>query len=231
MGKDARFFTFPVELLRGAFTDKSIFCFDAISYALFSRCKEYDESPKEAFEFFGVHGEYDSTIKRGRAVAKSFPNSPLVSVNKDILFDFMNNPKTDFEIAVFCAFCGLRSIIGTKPFVKTNNGLLLARMFGFRSVGELEAFQPKPPYFDSYFSTAQKIRYQLTEKIIKNELCLSWGLKSYADHSRGFYASFNLEFETLVRYAENSRKSTLLKRKRETEKETVKKVKHQLKNG
>lgn len=250
MGKEARFFTFPVELLRGAFTDirgvcdvcpitglslkckpftdiRGV-CYDALAYAIYIRCKGYNETPDEAFEYFGITGNADDAFKRGQELYDSFDRPVLVSVNKDIIFDFYQNPKTDFEIAVFCAFCGLRSIIGTKPYVKTNNALLLARMFGYRSLEDFEALREKPPYYIAYFSTAQKVRYQLTEKIIKNELSLSWGLKYYSNQSKGFYASFKMEFDALVLHAEKNRKSTLLRQQQDEQKQVIERVKKQI---
>ncbi|WP_169704751.1 hypothetical protein [Runella slithyformis] len=146
----------------------------------------------------------------------------------DIIFDFYKKPKSDFDKAVFCAFCGLRSIIGTKSYVKTNNGLLLARMFGYRSTAEFAVVKQKPAYFKSHFSTAQKVRYQLTEKIIKRELSLSWGLKYYSNQSKGFYVSFSMDFESLVTHAEKSRKSTLLKQKEEAQKQIIERVRKQI---
>jgi len=228
MGEHTRFFTFPVELLRGAFTDIEGVCSKAISYAVFVRCKDYEESPEEAFGYFGINGNSHATVMQGKEVYESLYNPPLTSINKDIIFDFYKNPKSDFDKAVFCAFCGLRSIIGTKSYVKTNNGLLMARMFGYRLAAEFTAVKQKPAYYKSHFSTAQKIRYQLTEKIIKRELSLSWGLKYYSNQSKGFYVSFSMDFESLVTHAEKSRKSTLLKQKEEAQKQIIERVRKQI---
>lgn len=223
-----RFITFPVELLRGAFTDIKGICSNAIYYAVFIRCKDYGESPKVAFEYFGITGNYDASMKQGQELHDSLHKPPLTSVNIDIIMDFLHNPKSDFEKAVFCAFCGFRSIIGTKPYVKTNNGMLLVRMFGYRSTKDFEAVRQKPAYYKAHFSTPQKIRYQLTEKIIKHELSLFWGLKYYSNQSKGFYVSFSMDFESLVTQAEKSRKSTLLQKQREEQKQVVERIKKQI---
>jgi hypothetical protein len=227
---EARFFTFPVELLRGAFTDIKCVCYDALAYTVYLRHKDYEETADRAFKYLGWGKVTDSRLyfNRGKVLYDSFDRPPLVSVKKEVIIDFWLNPKTDFEIAVFCAFCGLRSIIGAKPFVKTNNGLLMARMFGFRSLGDFEALREKPPYYVAYFSTAQKVRYQLTEKIIKNELSLNWGLKCYSNQSKGFYASFKMEFDALVLHAEKSRKATLLRQQQEEQKRVIEQIKKQV---
>lgn len=225
---DTRFFTFPVELLRGAFDDIAGVCSDAMNYAIYVRCKDYNEAPDEAILFFGITGNVNASFTRGEELYDSFTRPVLVSVNTAIVFDFMENPKTDFEIAVFCVFCGLRSIIGTKPYAKTNNGLLLARMFGYSSVKEFEALKEKHSYYLDNFSTAQKIRYQLTKKIIRNELVLTWGLKYYSSQSKGFYASFKLGLDALMLYAEKSRKSTQLKQQQAEQKQIIEQVKKQI---
>lgn len=225
---NARFFTFPIELLRGAFTNMGRVCSDAIDYAVYLRCKEHRKPPDEALEYFNIKGNANTIFNRGKELYDSFDRPPLVSVGKDVIWEFYKNPKTDFEIAVFCAFCGLRSIIGIKPFVKTNNGLLMARMFGYRSIAEFEALREKPPYYNSYFSTAQQIRYQLTEKIIRNELSLSWGLNYYSNQSKGFYVSFKMEFNALVLHTEKSRKATLLRQQQEEQKRVIEQIKKQV---
>jgi hypothetical protein len=234
MRHETRFFTFPVELLRGAFTNIKDVCHNAINYAVYSRCKYYDETPKDAFGFFGITGNPNATFDRGKQLYDSCNRPVFVSVNMDVVFDFIKNPKTPFEIAVFCAFCGLRSIIGTKSHVKTNNGLLMARMFGYATAKEFEAMRQKPNYYKEFFEVKDKrkqkerLRYRLTEKIIKNELRLRWGLKYYSNQSKGFYVSFSLEFEALVLRAEKSRKSTLIRQKEQEEKEIINRVKRQV---
>lgn len=234
--REAHYFTFPVELLRVAFIPKvtgnvtGIFrtCDDAINYAVFVRCKDYKLTPIEAFTFFGITGNADASFARGEELFNSFGRPVLVSIAKGILFEFMRNPKTDFEICVFCAFCGLRSIVGTKSFVKSNNSLLLARIFGYTTAGEFEKLEMKPAYYELHFSTNQKVRYQLTDKIIKNELMLNWGLKYYSNQSKGFYISFSLDFEDLVMYVEKSRKSILLKQQQQEQRQIIERVKKQV---
>jgi hypothetical protein len=234
MGQETKYFTFPVELLRGAFANIAGVCFDAINYAVYVRCKDYDETPDDAFKFFGISGNTNAAFTRGEVLYNSFVRPVLVSVNKAIVFDFMENLKTDFEIAVFCAFCGLRSIIGTKPYVKTNNGLLIARMFGYATAKEFEALGQKPKYYQDFFCVKdltklkERLRYQLTEKIITKELVLSWGLKCYSNRSKGFYASFKLEFEELVVYAEMGRKSNLLRQQQQEQRQVAERIRQQV---
>lgn len=240
--KKVRYFTFPVELLRKAFIQKTgdklsgieLLCDDAKNYAVYVRCQQEEETPAEAFEFFDITGKPDEAFSRGRELYDSFTRPVLVSVNTSVILDFLYNPKTDFDIAVFCAFCGIRSIIGTKSYASTNNGLLLARMFGYATTNEFEVLNPKPKYYQDFFEAEDKtkqkerIRYQLTERIIRKELEFNWGLKYYSKQLKGFYVSFKLNFSTLVHCAETKRKSNILKQKRAEKKQIIEEVKRQL---
>jgi hypothetical protein len=75
----------------------------------------------------------------------------------------------------------------------------------------------------SFFSN----RYQLT-KII-NELKSNWGLVYYSRNIRGSYVSFKIDFESLVRIAENAKKTNKLKREKAIENDIIKKVKDSMK--
>ena len=229
MREEVRYFTFPIELLRDAFFNIGDVCFGAIAYAVYARSQQYQEgSPEEAFKFFGISGDVGVIFKRGQELYGGFTKPVLVSVRKDIVFDFCLNRKTDFEIAVFCAYCGIRSVIGVKAYVKTNNGLLIARMFGYATAKEFEALNPKPRYYQDFFRNKRTIAYQLNKKIIQNELEFGWGLKYYSNHLRGFYVSFALEFEELVLHAEKERKSTLLEQQQQAKRQVVVRVRRQL---
>lgn len=240
MREEGSYFTFPLELLRRAFILKvkgnklsgiEWLCEDAINYTIYVRCKDYDKTPDEVFKYFRITGNPNAAFERGKQLYDSFTRPVLISVHKSIIFDFFKNPKTDFEIAVFCAFCGLRSIIGGKSYVKTNNGLLMARMFGYATAGEFEKLEIKPTYYNLHFLTKQKVRYQLTERIIRNELSLYWGLKYYSSQSKGFFISFTLDFEDLVTCVEKKRKSTILKLQQQEQKKIIERVKRRVLEG
>ncbi len=229
---DVKYMTFPIELLKNAFTDVRGVVSNAMDYAFYVKYKELGsiEDTKQYFGLDGFFSEvlYEPCLNNGEAVFNSFENPPLTSINVSTLYNFLLYEKEEFEIAVFCAFCGLRSIIGTKPYTKTTNEYLMARMFGFRSKDELLRCEPKPEYHQKFLSNPQKIRYQLTEKIIKNELIIDWGLNYYSNRSRGFFVSFKLDFEVLVQIAEKSRKSIIKQKHKEEQRLIIQKVIHNL---
>ena len=206
---ETRFMTFPVALLKDAFTDIKKVCNNAMKYAIYSKAQSVGVA--ESFKFFGVSyakaENYESAYQSGKVLYDSFEGSasPMVSVNKDILFQFIQQPKTEFEIAVFCAFCAVRSIIGKKQYAKTNNNFVLARLLGYRSFDEFEiSGGADSAYYQKYFSTDKKLRNNLTDKIIKYSLVLGWGLNYYSGRNRGFYISFELPAKDLKLLAEKT---------------------------
>ncbi len=230
MEKNTVYFTFPLAILRWAFTDISKVCGNAMDYAFYVKYAEVEDI-KEAERFLQItFGDKEATLKDGKTLFDKYgQNCTMVSVNKDIVFEFYKNPKTEFEIATFLAFCGLRSILGVKAYTKTNNEHLMARMAGYGTYREFEeaGVDSDIEYFVS-LATPQKIRYQLTEKIIRQELCLNWGLKYYSSRNRGFYFSFNIDLVDLILVAEKQRKSNRLKEQKAKEVEAMKTAKNRL---
>lgn len=203
-----KYVTFPVALLKDAFVDIEKVCKNAVNYAIYSKAKTVD-GMEEALRYYRIINHnctIENLYEECQILHDSFEglSSPMVSLNRDTLIQFMNQPKSEFEIAVFCAFCGIRSIIGKKQYVKTNNNFLIARMFGCRSMEEFDKLEIKPNYWYWYFSTDKKMRNNLTDKIIKYSLVLDWGLKYYSGRNRGFYISFELQASDLKLLAEKT---------------------------
>jgi hypothetical protein len=185
---------------------------------------------KDAIDFFGLSISDDLRTNIANYNLQFNSSWAMVSINKDIVIDFVKNigGKSDFDIAVFLAYCGLRSILGNKTYTKTNNEHLMARMAGYNTYDDYKKSGARIDYFETNFSTVQKIRYQLTQKIIEKELMLKWGLKYYSSNSRGFYFGFNIEFRDLVRGVELSKKTIKVKQLKKTNAEIIRDVKSKL---
>lgn len=141
-------------------------------------------------------------------------------VNIDTLFNFLNNEKTDFEIMQFLTFIGIKSILGTKPYIKTNYGLIFARAFGYNSVKDVPKalYKEIQPIYNQYEKRWHRDK-------IKNELEYSWNLKTYSNNTRGFYVSVDSKcsLEALALVGESSKqKNKDLKRKNEKKQATIK---------
>lgn len=107
---------------------------------------------------------------------------PYPMVSKNLLFDFRDNDKTEAEIMRFAAFIGIRSILCTKPYAKTNKGLILARMFGYsRPITDPATLSPATAELYRKYS----VRYHFDK--LMNDLQTDWGIITYAQHTRGIW--------------------------------------------
>lgn len=57
----------------------------------------------------------------------------LVTIKTDMMFDYLNNKKTAYEIDIFACYLGIRSILGKKEFCYTTRNMILCRMIGCKS--------------------------------------------------------------------------------------------------
>jgi hypothetical protein len=218
----ANYVTFPIEMLRGFeyldFEGVRSLMSGTMNYSLFLLYQK-EENIDIVLEILGInYGNLDVAMKDGERLHQEHQGSPLASINKDIIFDFYNNEKSDFEKRVFAVYCGLRSILGKKKYIKSNNSHLIARSLGYKSFKELSGDGIHSYWLDTYFTGKNKIRHHLTDKILNNEISLNWGMKYYSLRSRGFYFGFNISLESLVLHVETLRRSNRLKQLKEERK-------------
>lgn len=209
------YFNFPVTLLNGLFEDKIKVLNDILYFALYAHSLKMDAEElynnSELSKFKSAAKYYDvnlsgneqaikSKFKQGKQLFDSIPTySPKVGLRIEIFWDFYKNDKSDFDIACLSAFLAIKSILGSKPYCKTDNSYLWARMCGnakaIKDVSELSEGVKK------YANDYQTVK-------IKTALRDSWGLVTYSRYTRGFYVSFALDLPTLIMEAEKRRKST-----------------------
>lgn len=234
VGENLRYYSFPIALLQGVMSrnqpiEDSIQ--NITKYVLYyhaSHLPQTDEGHnsmetqlKATAKFYNMKiGSVSAVQEGGKYLCEKYDGTPICSVNKDIIWNLNNNNKTHIEIAAFCGFCAIRSIIGKKEYAKTNKKLVLARMFGYSTVVEFETNTPnvtaksvRKDIMDgrmAEFSAREKYskRYQMDE--VLNTLELSWGLKRYADHIRGMYVSFTKSLNELAILNELSKRKVKL---------------------
>lgn len=210
-----KYLNFPVTLLRDAFKDISQTMEKVMDYAGYVHTLKLEHGSnekkmKDAGDYFGMT-YYNSvgSFERGRSIHNSTPkNTPHVGINKNMAFDFYDNPKTQDEIAVLLAYLAIKSIIGNKPYIKLTNEFLIARMAGCATIAEL----PSPlPLTLAQYATRRKL-----DKI-KFELQTAWNVNIYSRYVRGFYVSLDKKFsiDRLVLEAEKRRKSNIEKQRRD----------------
>lgn len=201
MDPEYRYFIFPVSILSGAFQNINEVCQNAVKYSFYEHANKLtgtmEQRTVEASEYFHVNGS-QTVYEEGKILFESIPTmTPKVSLKAELVKEYYENPKDEFDIVLFMAFSALRSILGKRAYCKTNNKMMLARMAGMSNTEEILNL---PETLRKYAN-----RYQLEK--IKQELMNKWKLNIYGRYTRGFYVSFNLTLDQLVYEAEKRRKS------------------------
>jgi hypothetical protein len=164
---------------------------------------------KQAYCFLGIKGNMVNCLKEGKKIEKLIPLSePFPMVNIDLLFAFRDNPKSEIEIAQFTAFISVRSILGVKPYCRTNKEMIVCRMFGYASKKQLpNQMKPKlKELFDKY-----SIRYHI-DKVLQC-LELNWNIRTYSKNMRGLYVAVKnkISIDNLALIAERKKKLNQIK--------------------
>lgn len=163
MDKKAEYMNFPITILKGAFNDIRGTVDSIMDYATYKHSLGLDfgnesQRMKESANFFNIKfGNIERAMQKAKEIHNSLKKgTPFASVRLKMLWDYYDNPKKEADIAYFCAFCAIKSILGDKGYIKTNKSLIIARMFGLVDVKSEEAQE-------KIFS-ASAARYYLIEK-------------------------------------------------------------------
>lgn len=197
-----KYFNFPIMLIREAFSDMHQVCDNIIDYAVYRHAQKLegsaDKQIKDSAKYFGITlGNNSKTIRNGSRLLNSTPDKAVMTgLSKKAVFDFYENNKSDFEKGVLLANLAIKSILGNKSFCRITNEFLLCRMAGYGKKDEMTSL---PPELEKY----QK-RYHIDK--LKSELQSTYGLKIYARYTKGFFVSFSLSEEELIRQVEMKRK-------------------------
>lgn len=194
-----KYFNFPIQLMRIAPNVKQL-CDDVMDYCIYvhSLNLDGDNAMRDAAKYFNVTlGNIARSERDGRSLYNSIKQpAPMTGISHDLLFDFYKELKTDHETAVLMAFLAIKSILGKKSYCRITNEHLLSRMAGCGSSKELTAL---PDYLERYTSRRNM-------NGLKMDLQRYYGLKIYARYTRGFFVSFTLSMEELIKEVETKRK-------------------------
>jgi hypothetical protein len=224
------YLNFPVTLLQNAFANISDVMNNVLRYAGYAHTLNLQFNSDEskmlaAGKFFGITwGNALRAYNEGEDIYNSLPpNLPMTGINKDVLFDFYKNHKTNDEIAVLLAYLAIKSIIGKKPYDKCTDNYLIARMGGYRKIEDMP--DPLPDPLRQYNTVYRKRK-------IKKALQLDWNVNYYSYHTRGFYVSIDNKFtlDKLVLEAEKRRKATKEKQLKQKKEDARKSALNKLSN-
>jgi hypothetical protein len=220
MSKDRKYFdyfNFPITILQLKNGDYTGRMRDMVLYALHDYTKKltygtYIQKYSEAAKKFNVH--IYSKISESYADAKKVHEKyfshyqPLTGISIKTYWEFIDNDKSTFDFQCLFTYLALKSIVGTKPYLKITNDLMIARHGGYISKKYLP--NPLPSHLEVI-----KTRYWSDK--IKEELKNNWGVNFYGYQFRGFYFSLSLSYKQLVLEAEKNRIN--LKRKNQKNEE------------
>lgn len=227
MKTEKRYFNFPIQLLAGFLKKPDEVLENIVDYALYVytlneeiQGESYMLQMSAATSYFEIEvNNIEKSYKNGQMLFIRHGNgNPMTGLNRSIFLNFYGAKKSEFEYVCLTAFLALKSILSTKIYCKTNNGFLWSRMDGQARQVTKEQLSPE----------IRKIATDHMTRKIKDALKLDWHLKTYSNHTRGFYISFNLSLRKLIMVAEELRQSYRLKKYRQEEKITVREVREKL---
>lgn len=231
--QDYFYLRFPVQILKCEFGNISKVCSDAIAYGMMDymerneyegiqglirtyndfnmsygsfKRSDYSDQPKEAINHIEeLHYSkcYREKSERYNELKDSIDIKITCSIKKDLLLDFLNNKKSEFEIAVFRFFVALNSIQGISKYGQTTYDRVFAVMFGYNTDKVLEKDGLKMALLTDIehgiylkYST-RKIREKIT-----TTLQMDYYLKWYPAGKRGNFYSFKLGRRALATIVE-----------------------------
>lgn len=112
---------FPITILKGAFNDIRGTVDSIMDYATYKHSLGLDfgnesQRMKESANFFNIKfGNIERAMQKAKEIHNSLKKgTPFASVRLKMLWDYYDNPKKEADIAYFCAFCAIKSILGDK---------------------------------------------------------------------------------------------------------------------
>ena len=112
---------FPITILQGAFKDIRETVDNVMDYATYKHSLGLDfgnesQRMKESSDFFNIKfGNIERAMQKAKEIHNSVKKgTPFASVRLKMLWDYYDNPKKETDIAYFCAFCAIKSILGIK---------------------------------------------------------------------------------------------------------------------
>ncbi len=150
---------------------------------------------KRALYSLKIQPELDIIYIQKRYAKLEMSNSKiLVMIKHQMISTHLTETKSEYDLATFCVYVAIKSILGQNKAVKTNKQMIITRAFG--SNQEIAA----------KYSTRRRF-----DKIMR-DLEMAWGVSRHSDHNRGFYISTNLPVKELALIAYERRQKTKIKK-------------------
>jgi len=159
---------------------------------------------RQTFDFFGFNHSMETTIDIGTSIEATIPNNyPSTFINKGMLLDFLNKPKSEDELVQLAVYLSIKSLVGTKKYYKTTKDIIIKRAFGYSEKDK--DCSDISPLFTKYQS-----RHHIDTLILK--LKKNWGVIVYSQNMRGMYVSLagKITKERLAQIAEENKMKNIV---------------------
>jgi hypothetical protein len=210
------YLNFPIEMLRDLIRKKGEVLNNIIDYGVYKYALKYsvsvdlesfvDASKTAKIRLGSPQRSLNSAINLHSKFGKK---CAMAGISRKKLFEYYNHEKSDYELLQLACFLAIKSIIGVKPYCKTNKALIHARMFGFINIKDVPPIAKMSKLQSKYFAHDGINKYHI-DKLLQ-VMQVDWHLKLISDHSKGFYLSFDLNLEQLAKIEQSKKKSTKLK--------------------
>lgn len=190
--------------------------------------KESDEAKRFSMACYNmgcsdqsISKSYDYAIERGELLYTSGMGEAFCSIDNEKYWRMVNDNPTTEEKALFLAWVALKSIIGNKPYIKTNNALWLSRMDG-NSKKKERGFKHKHIYTEAVerYNSLYKCRR------LRALLFEYYHVSFFSDGVRGFYFSLTLDMERLLRAVKDSTRTNAISKYNEAKKAALEALNH-----
>ena len=216
------------DYLKDAMHRKRIFD-DVLVYAIYAEfMRLQDEETDKAKRFdkacknMGCMAyKMNDVLSQGAKLYASGKGEAYCSIEADKFWQQVNEQQTDEERALFLAWVALKSIIGNKPYIKTNNALWLSRMDG-NSKKKERGFKHKHTYTEAVerYNSLYKCRR------LRALLFEYYHVSFFSDGVRGFYFSLTLDMERLLRAVKESTRTNAISKYNEAKKAALEALNH-----
>lgn len=124
----------------------------------------------------------------------NFEKEPMLMVKRDMMFDYLENEKTEFDKVLFATYLGLRSLMGrNNSLIETTQDMIFCRAFGAKNKKTLESIL-KDKKIKAVYNKYNN-RYQ-REKIIDTLEALNF-ISAKVGYNRRTYISFTLNYDEI----------------------------------
>ena len=163
----------------------------------------------------------EDVMEYGPGMMRVYQKEACFSISSDIYWSFRNEYHTDEECALFLAWLALKSIIGSKPYIKTNNALWLSRMDGSTQIKKpfskvCKTYSPQVERYNSLYR-CRRLRALLFDY---------YHVSFYSDGVRGFYFSLTLDMDDLVKAVMKRPRTDVIGRLKEAKQKALEAFNH-----